>query len=107
MRYLAEGIVFLGLISIAVGFVWVVILRPARNLWRRRRLGQRSNDPWVVREHSDGMNTELWLEHPIEKAIYIDEVSALLPTWEHQERLSELRIVAQQKADDKNRKLLN
>lgn len=104
MRYLAEFVVFSGLILFALVCVWVFILRPIRNAWRRRRL---RNGVWRVTEHSDGMNTEVWLEHPVEPAIYIDEVSALLPAWEHQERLDELRLIAAQKCRDKNRKLLD
>ncbi len=103
MRYLAEGILFLGFVAMVLLFVWVAILRPARQALRRRKLSKIDNSPWVVDYDDDGVNTIVQIAHPNEPPYFIARIP--ISALDYDEQLDWARINAQDKANARNRRL--
>lgn len=105
MRYLAEGLFFLGLIAFFIAFLWLMILRPAQAMWRRRQAKKRHTADWRVELDYDPYHTIIGLAHPEEGFDPLYSVKKDLQPWDYDDELLDARLKAQQIADSRNRRL--
>ena len=88
-----------------VALLAYAILKAIERSGTARRGRQAHQRGWVVETRKDEQLTVVQLERGDEEPYVIGSVSISQPHWEYAERLEELRLEAQDKADALNRRL--
>jgi len=92
------------LLAIVALVVYVVVAGLERTV-AARRARDAADRGWVVETRKDEQLTVVQLERGAEEPYLIGSVSIGQPHWEYAERLDQLRLEAQDKADALNRRL--
>lgn len=94
-------LVLLAIVAL-VAYAIVTALERSSAVRRARRVADRG---WVVEVRKDEQLTVVQLERGDEEPYVIGSVSISQPHWEYAERLDQLRLEAQDKAEALNRRL--
>ncbi len=94
-------LVVLALLAVAA----FAVVRALERAGGARRLREARSRGWVVETSKDEQLTLVQLERGGDEPYLIGSVPIGLPHWEYAERLEELRLEAQDKADVLNRRL--